>query len=312
MQAANKILMVRPAAFGYNQQTAADNYFQHQINVPQSQVHEKALQQFDVMVNTLRLNGVSVIVVNDTEEPPKPDAIFPNNWFSAGSDGIVHVFPMCAPNRRPEKRDDILKNLQQNFQVKDVLDWSEFEAEAQYLEGTGSMVMDHLNKIIYACVSERTNRYLLEKFACSSGYRAMAFTAADENGNAIYHTNVMMSIGERFAIWCPKVIPDATERIAVSQLLEATGKENIYIEPKHMKAFAGNLLQVKSATGESLIVLSKTAYEALPAEKINRLQQHGRLLPIDVSIIEQVNGGSVRCMMAEVFLPPGAFVKRVK
>ena len=183
-------------------------------------------------------------------------------------------------------------------------DWTEYEAEAMYLEGTGSMVMDHKNKIIYACLSPRTHHTLLEKFAATNGYRAIAFTAENEKAIPIYHTNVMMSVGDGFSVVCPKVIPDYTERIAVTQLLEATGHENIYIEPDLLKNFAANLLQVKNKNGNLFIAISKTALDIFPKSKLNQLEKYGELLPIDVSVIEKVNGGSVRCMIAEIFLQP--------
>lgn len=301
-QVADTVLMVRPAAFAYNAETAANNHFQQKSILSSGDLQQKALAQFDAMVNVLRAHGINVLVIDDTPEPPKPDAIFPNNWISTSIEGRINVFPMYAQSRRLEKRDDLIEQLSSGFTVTDFHDWSEYEAEAQYLEGTGSMVMDHANRVIYACTSPRTHRTMVEKFAAVNNYRAMVFDAHDTEGRPIYHTNVMMCIGETFAVLCPKAITDDTERIAVAQLLETTGHENIYITHDQMNAFAGNMLQLKNAGGESFLVLSATAHRSLRPDQLERLSHHSTLLPIDVSVIEEVEGGSVRCMMAEIFL----------
>lgn len=301
MQITNTVLMVRPAAFAFNAETAVNNHFQNKIEISLELLQQKALVQFNEMVATLQHHNINVIVVDDTLHPPKPDAIFPNNWFCANNN-ILSVFPMFAGSRRLEKRDDILKMLSERYRVDDVHDWSEFEAEAMYLEGTGSMVMDHEHRIIYACLSPRTHKAVIEKFAAANNYRALTFTAHDEKDRQVYHTNVMMCIGEGFALFCPKAISDHIERIAVAQLLETTGHENIYITHEQMNAFAGNMLHLKNTKNEKFIVMSATAYEALNNEQRQKLQKYGMLLPINVSVIEEVEGGSVRCMMAEIFL----------
>ena len=301
MQITDTVLMIRPASFGFNEETAANNFFQKRPGNTQDQLQAAALRQFDAMVAKLKAHGIGVIVVEDTAHPAKPDAIFPNNWFCA-SKGILSVFPMFAQSRRLEKRDDILKKLADVYQVNDVHDWSEFEAEAMYLEGTGSMVIDHENRIVYAGLSPRTHKAVVEKFAATNGYRAITFTAHDLQSRAVYHTNVMMCIGEGFAVLCPKAITDHIERIAVAQLLETTGHENIYITPEQMNAFAGNMLHLRNQDGEKFIVMSETAFRALDEVQLQKLSAYGTILPIDVSIIEDVEGGSVRCMMAEIFL----------
>ncbi|MBA2744585.1 MAG: amidinotransferase [Flavisolibacter sp.] len=293
--------MVRPAAFSYNEETAANNLFQQASSLSKETLQQKALAQFDAMVKMLLVKGIHVIVQDDDVDPPKPDAVFPNNWFLTGADGGIHLFPMFAPNRRKERSSAIVDALKESFVFDYIKDWSDGEALNEFLEGTGSMVFDHNNRIIYACISERTNVNALKRFAEDMQYRAIPFTAEFE-GAPVYHTNVMLSIGEGFAVLCPKSIADHTERIAVAQLLEATGHENIYVEPEHMKNFACNLLQVKNNAGKRMIVISQSAVNALPQEKLERLQHHGELLPIDVSLIESVNGGSVRCMVAEIFL----------
>ena len=304
MQLTDTLLLVRPAAFAFNSETAANNYFQSIPNGDEHAIKERAISEFDAMVGQLRAHDIRVIVEQDSETPPKPDAVFPNNWMMADSRGMISLFPMFAPNRRTEKRGDIIQRLQQQFVVHDVQDWSAYEAEGSYLEGTGSMVMDHRSRIIYAALSGRTHPGLLEKYAATIGYRAMAFEAHDPQGRPVYHTNVVLSIGEGFAVLCPKAITDHTERIAVSQLLEATGHEMIYIETELLMHFGANLLQVKNIRGEKLIIISRRAADHYPQQKLEMLSRHGKLVPVEVPTIESVNGGSVRCMVAEIFLQP--------
>lgn len=302
MPAATTILMVRPAAFGFNEETAANNFFQHNPGVSRKVLQQKALAEFDTMVETLQGNGIEVLVITDTADPPKPDAIFPNNWLSTSPDGKVFVYPMYAPSRRAEKRDDILEWLGKRFVVTDVQDWSEFEAEGRFLEGTGSMVMDHDNKLIYAAISERTNISVLEKFAATNGYQAIVFLATDKEGRPVYHTNVVMALGERFCVLCEEAIEEEWELIAVRQLLESTRHSIIPISKEQMHRFAGNMLEVLNNHGEHILVLSQVAYDSLRKVQKQMLEAYVRLLPVAVPTIEQVEGGSVRCMMAEVFL----------
>jgi len=294
--------MIRPAAFGFNEETAVNNYFQSNPAISKEELQQKALLEFDNMVQTLRDHDIDVVVIDDTKEPAKPDAIFPNNWLSTSPDGIVTVFPMYAPSRRLEKRDDILKILADQFIVKDLQDWSEFEVEGRFLEGTGSMVFDHDNKMIYAAVSERTNLSVLEKFAATNGYQAIVFLATDKNGMPVYHTNVAMTLGENFAVLCEEAIEEEWELIAVRQLLESTGHSIIAITREQMHCFAGNMLPVKNKKGEKLLIMSKTAFDSLRKEQKQMLEAYAKLLTIAVPTIEEVEGGSVRCMMAEVFL----------
>lgn len=294
--------MIRPAAFGFNPETASNNFFQCKPSEEQIELQALALAEFDEMVRKLRDNDIDVIVIDDTPEPIKPDAIFPNNWISTSPSGIVSVFPMFALSRRTEKRDDVLQFLSKNFVIKEVFDLTEFEVEGKFLEGTGSMVVDHDDQVIYACHSPRTDISVLEKFANANGYRAIVFFATDRSGRAIYHTNVVMSVGEDFAVICEEAIEEEWELIAVRQLLETTGHEIIPISRDQMQEFAGNILQVKTRKGENVIVLSQSALKALYSHQKEILSSHGRLLPIAVPTIEKVEGGSVRCMMAEVFL----------
>jgi hypothetical protein len=302
MTLASTILMVRPAAFGFNEETASNNYFQSNPGLAKEELQQKALAEFDRMVLKLRENDIDVVVIEDSREPFKPDAIFPNNWLSTSPDGKLFVYPMYAPSRRTEKRDDILEQLAKEFEVKDVQDWSEFETEGRFLEGTGSMVMDHDNKLIYAAISERTNISVLEKFSATNGYQAIVFLATDRQGRPVYHTNVVMALGERFCVLCEEAIDEEWELIAVRQLLESTVHTIIPITREQMHHFAGNMLEVKSRKGENVLVLSQTAFNSLRKEQKEMLEAYAGLLPIEVPTIEQVEGGSVRCMMAELFI----------
>ncbi len=304
MPLASTILMVRPAAFGFNTETARNNYFQTNPGISKDELQQTALAEFDNMVQTLRNHSIHVIVIEDTKEPTKPDAVFPNNWLSTTPEGLVIVFPMYASNRRAEKRDDILEQLAKEFVVKDVQDWSEYEVEGRFLEGTGSMVIDHDEKMIFACISERTSMPLLEKFASANHYQAIVFLATDKNGNPVYHTNVVMAMGEGFCVLCEEAIEEEWELIAVRQLLESTGHTVIPITRDQMYAFAGNMLEVKNSNGENILVMSQAAFNSLRKEQKALLEAYAKLLPVAVPTIEAVEGGSVRCMMAEIFLTP--------
>ena len=303
MQITNTILMIRPAAFGANEETSASNFFQStDTKADPRSIQQAALKEFDNMVELLRQHDINVLVIGDTPIPVKPSAVFPNNWLSTSPEGIVSVFPMYAANRRPEKRDDILKMLAEKFVVKDLQDWSEFEVEGKFLEGTGSMVMDHENKVIYTCYSPRTDVSVLEKFANANKYRAIIFFAVDNNGHPVYHTNVMMTLGENFAILCEEAIEEEWELIAVRQLLESSGHEVIRISKEQMHSFVGNMLQVKNSKGEKFLLMSQTAFASLNDDQKEELAARSKLLPIPIPVIEKTEGGSVRCMIAEIFL----------
>jgi len=302
MPIASTILMIRPSAFGFNEETAYNNFFQSQPSIAKGQVQLKALHEFETMVKTLEGHNINVIVFDDTKEPSKPDAIFPNNWVTTSPEGIISVFPMYAQNRRAEKRADILNTLTEQFVVKDIKDWSEFEKEGRFLEGTGSMIIDHDNKMIYASISERTNVQVLEKFASANDFQAIVFIATDKSGKPVYHTNIVMSIAEDFAILCEEAIDEEWELIAVRQLLESTGHIIIPITKEQMHAFAGNTLQLKNNKEERFLVISQTGYNSLKKEQLRMLEAYSELLIIDVPTIEETEGGSVRCMMTEIFL----------
>jgi hypothetical protein len=294
--------MIRPVAFGFNTQTAQSNAFQNR-DADQQLVQQKALQEFDGFVATLKSNGVNVTVVNDTIEPHTPDSIFPNNWVSFHDNGDIFLYPMQAENRRLERREDIIRQLEENFKANHVIDLSRFELKHQFLEGTGSMVLDRENKIAYACLSPRTNTEVLKAFCEYTGYKAVTFNAFDQRGQAIYHTNVLMAIGSQFAVICLDSIPNMQEKETVIVSLKETCKEIIEITFEQMNSFAGNMLEVKNTVGETLIVMSQAAYLSLTDEQKTVLEKYGKLVYADINNIETNGGGSARCMIAEVHLP---------
>jgi hypothetical protein len=295
---ASTILMVRPAAFTFNEQTAVNNSFQSSAG---SFSQLKVLEEFDGFVAELRREGIEVMVVEDTAEPLKPDAVFPNNWFCTLPGGKLAIFPMFAPNRRQERREDMIKHLKEKLHLNSVEDYTASEKENRFLEGTGSMVIDHGSKTIYACLSPRTDKDLLQKFAANNGYEVVAFTANDEQSQPIYHTNVMMHIGDSYAVVCTHSITDDKECKMVLETLKQSGHVIVPITYEQMNHFAGNMLQVQSKQGQKITVLSRQAYHSLTPLQIESLMAHTLLLPVDITTIETVGGGSARCMMAEVF-----------
>lgn len=304
-QATSHILMIRPVRFGFNEQTAASNAFQDVKLAAQTKdlAQEDAQREFDEMVRQLQAAGVEVIVVEDTPEPHTPDSIFPNNWISFHNNGTVITYPMQAENRRLERVEDIITKLGEQYYINRRVDLTYFENEGKFLEGTGSMVLDRKFKIAYACLSPRTHEDVLKEFSVQMNYDIVTFNAVDESGKAIYHTNVLMCIGDLFAVICLQAIPDLDERYKVRQHLEQSGKRIVEITLDQMKHFAGNMLQVKTKKGNSLLVMSTQAYESLTHKQIDILDDYSTLIHFDLSMIEGNGGGSARCMMAEVHLP---------
>lgn len=301
MQTTNHILMIRPVDFKFNEQTAGNNKFQQANTV--TNVQQKALEEFDGFVELLRTNGVEVTVVNDTLQPETPDSIFPNNWISFHNNGEVILYPMFSVNRRAERRTDIIANLGQEFTINKVTDLSSYENKEQFLEGTGSLVLDRDHHIAYACLSLRTNEKVLEDFCQKAGYTAIAFNAVDSTGFPIYHTNVMMCVGDRFAVVCFDSIPDEAEKEKVRSSLDQNGKEVVSITFDQMNHFAGNMLQVQNNKGESLLVMSEQAYLSLDKSQIATLEKYCKLIYAPLYTIETNGGGSARCMLAEIHLP---------
>lgn len=303
-QISDTILMIRPASFGFNPETAESNAFQSSVmEHTATEIRQLAQTEFDDMVKQLRASGVTVIVVEDDDHIIKTDAVFPNNWVSFHQDGTVVTYPMLSSIRRHERREDIIELLEKDFVVSKRIRLEYGEGEGMFLEGTGSLILDRQHRKAYACLSPRTHTALLDDFCQQMGYSAVVFTALDPNGQQIYHTNVMMNIGETFAVVCLESIADAAERAFVVASLEADSKEIIAISFSQMLAFAGNMLQVKDKSGNPLLVMSKTAHDSLTSSQIERLSHHCQLRWYAIPTIEKYGGGSARCMMAEVFLP---------
>jgi hypothetical protein len=297
--------MVRPASFAFNPQTAASNAFQRATgNVAAIDTRALALREFDGLVDRLQRAGAAVIVAEDTASPLKPDAIFPNNWVSFHHDGTVVLYPMLAANRRLERRDDILQTVTRDggYQVTRTVDLTYREAQGKFLEGTGSLVLDRRNRVAYAGLSPRTDLDLLGEFGLLD-YELVTFEAFDAPARAVYHTNVVMAVGTAFAVICGEVICDPVQRAAVIEKLRVTGHEVIDISRAQMHRFAGNLLELAPPSGP-MIALSQNAWESFDPAQRRRLESHGLLVVADIPVIERCGGGGVRCMLAEVHLPP--------
>lgn len=295
--------MVRPAHFGYNAETATNNAFQTNDNsLTTNEIQDRAKKEFDTLVQKLRAKNVNIIVIEDSDTPFKSDAVFPNNWVSFHEDGRVFTYPMFSPIRREERREEILQQVAENFKITDRIQMEGHEAENLFLEGTGSMLFDRPNQLVYACLSLRTDEGLLDEFCQKSGFKKIAFTAVDGNGVAIYHTNVMMALGENFAVICLESIPNEAEKQEVLKNLAATGKTVIDISLFQMNNFAGNMLQVQNGENSSLLVMSDAAFNSLTKEQISEIEKYTEILHSGIPTIENYGGGSVRCMMAEVFL----------
>lgn len=297
--------MIRPARFESNPLTAASNRFQGKTTASPDEQQEAALREFDGLAAALRDAGIEVVVVEDTPEPHTPDSIFPNNWISMHADGRVVLYPMEAENRRTERRSDIIEQLHDTIglQVTEVVDLTVHEQAGHYLEGTGSMVLDRANRVAYACLSSRTHFDALGDFAQRMGYEVVAFDAVDSDGVPIYHTNVLMNVGEKLAVICDEAIPREDQRKAVLARLRDTGHEVISLSYEQLNAFAGNMLELRNTDGERVTAMSQQAYDSLSPAQRERLAANGRIVSAPIDNIEQSAGGSVRCMLAEVHLP---------
>ena len=307
MQITNTILMIRPVSFRMNEQTAVNNYFMEDIDLKNQEINKKAQEEFDAFVVELRNKGVNVIVVQDTKEPDTPDSIFPNNWISFHANGTVGVYPMFAENRRNERRDDIFDILESNgFKINDVVDYTSAEEEELFLEGTGSILIDRVNKKAYCALSERADEELFIEFCEDFDFFPVIFTAnqsVDGKRLPIYHTNVMMALAENFVIVCADSIDDKKEKKNVLDHLKKDGKEIITITEQQMHHFAGNMLQVLGSEDKRYMVMSSAAFHSLTKEQITKIENHCSILHSSLHTIETCGGGSARCMMAEVFLP---------
>ena len=307
-QITNAVLMVRPASFRKNEQTATNNFFQKEIsNFSSQEILAKVHKEFDDFVTLLRTNGIRVIVVQDTLKPDTPDAVFPNNWFTTHANGTVALYPMFAENRREERNESVFDAIEEEgYLINDILDYTEAENEGLYLEGTGSIILDRVNKKAYCALSERADIDLFIEFCEDFDYHPIVFNAFQTVNNKrklIYHTNVMMALGETFAILCLSTIDDKKEKKEVVRQLKESNKEIIDITENQMHQFAGNMLQLKGANNQSFLVMSEAAYLSLTNSQLNKINAHCSILNTPLSTIETLGGGSARCMLAEVFLP---------
>jgi hypothetical protein len=295
--------MVRPCQFYLNPETAADNVFQARVDCPRGGLRAAARKEFDAAVQTLRARDVNVHVFEDTAAPEKPDAVFPNNWISTHHDGRIALFPMYSALRRRERRHDIINELRKHYHVTKVIDYSIFEEKGCWLEGTGSLVLDHLNKIAYVSLSNRSNPKVIQRFAEDFSYEPVIFTSIGSDGQPIYHTNVMMCIGTAFALVALETIRNRAERQQVRAQLERSAKDIVELSPHQIANFAGNAIELHNRHGEILLVLSKRAIRVLTEEQRERLTQYVGLVPLELPTIE-LGGGSARCMIATIHLAP--------
>ncbi|GAA4442709.1 arginine deiminase-related protein [Ravibacter arvi] len=295
--------MIRPLSFGYNAETGQTNVFQHDVLMKRDPA-VAAREEFDAMVANLAAAGVEVTVFEDREDVASPDAVFSNNWVSFHQSGKVVLYPMLAENRRRERRLDIIESLRDKFQVEEIIDLSHFEKEGKFLEGTGSMVFDRRFKIAYAALSPRTHLEPLQAFSEAMGYEIVQFSASDEKGYPLYHTNVMMCIGDGFAVVCLNALKNEDERYNLRKVLEETDKQIIEIFPEQLAAFAGNMLMVRNNQNQKMMVMSTAAFHSLSTQQKTILEEFtARLIYADLSVIEALGGGSARCMMTEIHLP---------
>lgn len=296
------ILMVRPANFGFNTETAANNAFQtDDKSLTINEIQTRAVQEFDKMVEILRGRAVHVLIGEDSLSPVKTDAIFPNNWLTSHEDGTMILYPMFAPSRRSERSEAIQEQVQNAFKVTKKIHFEHYEAVERYLEGTGSMILDRQHEICYACLSPRTERALLDEWCDTMHFKRVAFKATDGGGQDIYHTNVMMALGETFVVICLETVRDEAEKMNLIKHFELTKKDIIEISLDQMMRFAGNMLQVRNDFDETFLVMSQQAFESLNAAQIAHIQRHTQILSADIKTIETYGGGSARCMMAEIF-----------
>lgn len=302
-QAPSAVLMIRPKSFGFNSQTAATNGFQRNANSDEAAISTIALEEFDRMVDVLRSNDIEVVVVEDTAEPQKPDAIFPNNWISFHHDGSSVLYPMLAENRRAERNISVLKELESFYTIRQTIDLTSFEKENKFLEGTGSIVFDYVNKIAYASRSARTDEDVLNNVCEKLGFKPIVFNAVDETGLDIYHTNVLMCVGSKFAVVCLDAIQQEDDQEKLLDSFSASGHKVIAISYDQMKLFAGNMMEVLSKSGEPFVLLSEKAFLSLLPGQLDALSKFAEPVALKIPTIEHYGGGSVRCMVAGIFNP---------
>jgi hypothetical protein len=292
------IMMIEPVSFGFNEETAANNYFQRKEQIDDAQ--SKALVEFKRFVEQLAFHDIDVLVVQDTPSPLTPDSIFPNNWISIHEEGTMVLYPMYAKNRRQERKQTVVDAVKNSVGIHEIVDLTHFESSHKYLEGTGSMVLDRKNKIAYACISERTDEALFSTFCLKMNYTPMLFHAQDQRGLPIYHTNVLMCMADQYVVICLDAVYDQIEREQLIEQFTATQKEIINISFDQMDHFCGNMLQVKNKKGDYFLVMSTQAFNHLDADQVKRLETYQPIIHSDITTIETLGGGSARCMMAEL------------
>ncbi len=297
------VFLIRPARFTFNKQTASNNSFQQQEDGSEEVIQRKAVEEFDLLVSKLRDADIEVVVFEDEVENKTPDSIFPNNWISTHEEGTIVLYPMYAENRRREVRQDIVGQLCEQFGFDEIVDWTPLVNKNQFLEGTGSLVLDRYHGLAYCCESERSNRELAEKWCEEMGYELILFQAFDEQSVPIYHTNVLMSVGQQFVTICYDAIPNEEERELLEDSFVASGKRIVPISFEQMNLFAGNMIELKNESGEHVLVLSEAAFQSLHEIQIKEFENYCTILTCPVPTIEKNGGGSVRCMIAEVFAP---------
>jgi len=299
-QASKEIMMVRPRNFGFDQTTAASNSFQNEEGADAvKEIRIKAIAEFDAAVAQLRAEDIKVHVIEDSEAPVKPNAVFPNNWVSFHGSKTI-LYPMLAENRRWERRPEVLDQLKsEGVSIGDVIDLSEFEKKDKFLESTGSMVLDYENELAYACLSSRTDMEVLEAFCNETGFDAFTFDSFNKDGLAVYHTNVIMCIAAKYTVICLESIPEEQQETVI-EALESTGHEIIPITMDQMYAFAGNMLEVLDGVGNSTLVMSSTALNCLVEDQMEAITHYSKILAVEIPTIEKYGGGSVRCMMCRV------------
>lgn len=304
-QSTAHLMMIRPVNFAYNAETAGSNDFQNSefMTQPEGSVPDLAQEEFNLMVSQMENTGMDLHIFDDNDEVSRPDAVFSNNWVSFHQSGKVVLYPMMAENRRAERRPDIIEALKNEYKIEEVIDLTYFEKEGKFLEGTGSMVFDRRYKIAYACISPRTHPEVLEAFSEAMGYEIISFSASDENDKPIYHTNVIMCIGDIFAVVCLEAIKDPDERQLVRSVLEETNKYIVEITLDQVRHFAGNMLMVRNIKQDKFLIMSTQAHESLSAKQREILNDYARILHTDLSVIEGNGGGSARCMLTEIHLP---------
>jgi len=300
-QITSSVLMIRPARFSFNTETAENNTFQQASMLNPAELAARAAMEFDLLVRTLRAEGVEVRVIEDTPDPPKPDAVFPNNWISFHESGLVVTYPMYSKLRRLERREDVIESLAADFEVRRRVHFESWEENEVFLEGTGSMILDRKHKIVYACRSIRTHTDLLDKWCEELGYKSVVFDAV-LHGQPIYHTNVMMAMGEGLAVICLEVIPEDQQERVLGQL-QMSGLQVVRLTAAQVDAFAGNMLALRAADGGQVMVMSSRAFRSLTLAQVDDIRKYARIIHSDVTAIEDAGGGSVRCMIAENFLP---------